>query len=567
MAKTYIFAIGGTGARVMRSLTMLMASGIPGFDHNTEICPIIIDYDLDNGDKSRAVTAMNKYIKVRDLIVAGNADNDGFFSSKIVRLPYVQDFQWQFGIGDNTKTFADHIGYDQLDNTTPSTKKLIESFYDSSKDSEYTELNLNMKMGFQGNPNIGSVVFDHLSEDSEFNSFKDAFDPKSDRVVIIGSLFGGTGASGIPALITAMHNPDAAQNLKKANIAVVMVLPYFGVGSDKENFSVKSSIFNTKTKAALNYYELSGQNKLINSIYYVGDKVLSIVEPHLGDKDQKNAAHPVEMICAMAVSHFVTQHTIQDLEFNNPAVQHSKYKFVAGTDITDGISFADIVGEDRVRNEFVAKTMHNMIDFSLMMKYFNDELINNDTNRRFGRVQWYQELGMQNFDRKDLPSDSNSNPLQDFCAALYSFYCFSKSEDIPNDDGYVQWLQEMHRRDQHHGVHALKFFNFNCDNIATFIPECPFVDKKNRPLSAYSYKDAFDSSMENALYDQNHFQRGEGIKTKPEKLPWVLIDTMRKAVFTEEKNKDGKLNPCIRRFGTKDEKKPSEIHQKFAQLP
>lgn len=567
MAKTYIFAVGGTGARVMRSLTMLMASGIPGFDHTTEICPIIIDYDLNNGDKSRAVTAMNKYIKVRDLIVAGNADNDGFFSSRIVRLPFVKDFQWQFGIDDNQKTFADYIGYDQLDQTTPSTKKLIESFYDSSNESEYTELNLNMKMGFQGNPNIGSVVFDRLGEDKEFEKFTAAFDPTSDRVVIIGSLFGGTGASGIPALITAMHNKDAAQNLRKANIAVVMVLPYFGVGSDKENISVKSSIFNTKTKAALNYYKRSGLNKLINSIYYVGDKVLSIVEPHLGDKDQENAAHPVEMICAMAVSHFITQHTIQDMEFNDPSVNHSMYKFVAGRKVTDGISFADIVGEEKENNEFVAKTMHNMIDFSLMMKYFHDELINNDNDRRFRRVQWYQELGMQKFSRKDLPSDSNSNPLQDFCAALYSFYCFSKSKDIPKDDGYVQWLQEMHLCDQHHGVHALKFFDFNCDNIAMFIQECPIVDDKKRPLSGYSYEDAFDSSMNNAIYDQNHFQRGEGVNTRKEKLPWVLIDTMRKAVFTEKRDKNGNLNPCIRRFGTRDEQEPSAIYQKFALLP
>ena len=567
MAKTYIFAIGGTGARVMRSLTMLMASGIPGFDHNTEICPIIIDYDLDNGDKSRAVTAMNKYIKVRELIAAGNDDNDGFFSSRIVRLPFVKDFQWQFGIGDSTQTFADHIGYDQLDKTTPSTKKLIESLYDSSNDMEYTELKLNMKMGFQGNPNIGSVVFDRLSEDPEFKKFKDAFNSEHDRVVIIGSLFGGTGASGIPALITAMHNKDAALNLRKANIAAIMVLPYFGVSSDKKNFSVKSSIFNTKTKAALNYYEQAGLNKLINSIYYVGDKEPSIVEPHLGDKDQKNAAHPVEMICAMAVSHFITQHTIQDKEFSDTSVNHSMYKFVAGNDVTDGISFADIVGEEKDTNEFVAKTMHNMIDFSLMMKYFHDELINNDTDKRFGKVQWYQELGMQNFSHKDLPSDSNSNPLQDFCAALYSFYCFRKSDAIANDDGYVQWLQEMHLRDHHHGAHALKCFDFNCDNIAMFIQECPIVDDKNTPLSGYSYKDAFDSSMNNAIYDENHFKKGEGINTKKEKLPWVLIDTMREAVFTEKKDKDGKMNPCIRRFGTKDEKKPSAIYQKFALLP
>jgi len=43
MSKLYIFGIGGTGARVLKSLTMLLASGVEcGVD---TIVPIIIDRD------------------------------------------------------------------------------------------------------------------------------------------------------------------------------------------------------------------------------------------------------------------------------------------------------------------------------------------------------------------------------------------------------------------------------------------------------------------------------------------------------------------------------------------
>ena len=59
MAKLYIFGIGGTGSRVLRSLTMLMASGIK-MDVN-EIVPIIIDPDVANADLTRTVTLMNNY--------------------------------------------------------------------------------------------------------------------------------------------------------------------------------------------------------------------------------------------------------------------------------------------------------------------------------------------------------------------------------------------------------------------------------------------------------------------------------------------------------------------------
>lgn len=54
MAKVFVFCIGGTGSRVMRSLTMLLASGVE-FGAN-EIVPIIIDPDTANADLTRTVS-------------------------------------------------------------------------------------------------------------------------------------------------------------------------------------------------------------------------------------------------------------------------------------------------------------------------------------------------------------------------------------------------------------------------------------------------------------------------------------------------------------------------------
>ena len=46
--KTYIFCIGGTGARVMKSLAMLLATGVE--IHTDEIVPIFIDPDASAAD-------------------------------------------------------------------------------------------------------------------------------------------------------------------------------------------------------------------------------------------------------------------------------------------------------------------------------------------------------------------------------------------------------------------------------------------------------------------------------------------------------------------------------------
>ena len=59
MSKLYIFGIGGTGSRVLRSFTMMLAAGVKiGVN---EIVPIIIDPDVSNADLTRTVQLMNTY--------------------------------------------------------------------------------------------------------------------------------------------------------------------------------------------------------------------------------------------------------------------------------------------------------------------------------------------------------------------------------------------------------------------------------------------------------------------------------------------------------------------------
>jgi len=60
MAKLYVFGIGGTGSRVLKSLTMLLAAGVDcGVD---TIVPIIVDRDLSNRDLTRT-KLLPKFLK------------------------------------------------------------------------------------------------------------------------------------------------------------------------------------------------------------------------------------------------------------------------------------------------------------------------------------------------------------------------------------------------------------------------------------------------------------------------------------------------------------------------
>ena len=115
MAKLFIFGIGGTGARVIKSLTMLLAAGLKS-RNDFEIVPIIIDPHKDNEDLKRTVSALNNYQKITENAGLSN----GFFGTKISTLQSLDPDNnlsgtYTFNLQEvaNTK-FKDYFSYNSL---------------------------------------------------------------------------------------------------------------------------------------------------------------------------------------------------------------------------------------------------------------------------------------------------------------------------------------------------------------------------------------------------------------------------------------------------------------------
>ena len=75
----------------------------------------------------------------------------------------------------------------------------------------FSEKNLaaQMQVGFKGNPNIGSVVLNQIVSSPQFIEFANSFE-QGDKIFIISSIFGGTGASGFPLLLKTLRDPNAS---------------------------------------------------------------------------------------------------------------------------------------------------------------------------------------------------------------------------------------------------------------------------------------------------------------------------------------------------------------------
>ncbi len=364
MAKLYVFGIGGTGSRVIKSLTMLLASGVKS---NYDIVPIIIDPDNTAGDLNRTAQILRNYQNVRNKI-AGDTPCD-FFKTPIQTLndvmvdsgkggAAINGFKFELdGVANNK--FRDFIGYNTLDD---SNRSLIELLF-----SEHN-LNASLEVGFKGNPNIGSVVLNQFTKSQAYKDFATSFQP-NDRIFIISSIFGGTGAAGFPLILKNIRQGivegNTFANLQNARIGAVTVMPYFKVKQD-ENSEIDSHNFITKTKAALNYYatNVTGNNS-INSLYYIGDTTTNSYENQEGGNKQKNDAHFVEVASALSIIDFAnTDDTFIQTE-NGKAINPTYKEYGLKDDVSDVINFQHFhIGTEKL----IKNTLTRYFYFDLFLK-------------------------------------------------------------------------------------------------------------------------------------------------------------------------------------------------------
>ena len=243
MSKLYIFGIGGTGSRVLKSLTMLLASGVT--INTTEIVPIIIDPDHAAADLTRTVELMRNYQRIREELDFNSSTQNRFFSTPFNLTTHPSITMPLHRTQD--KTFAEYIGLDLMKDPNGN----FNANYALAK-MLFSDKNLasSMDVGFKGNPNIGSVVLNQFADSDEFKNITASFD-QGDRIFIISSIFGGTGASGFPLLLKNIRAISSQlsghANVKSAPIGAITVLPYFDVQPDNEKDERKRSEINSST--------------------------------------------------------------------------------------------------------------------------------------------------------------------------------------------------------------------------------------------------------------------------------------------------------------------------------
>lgn len=399
MAKLYVFGIGGTGARVLRSFTMMMAAGVTiGAD---EVVPVIIDPDASNADLTRTVALMNIYRSIRSSLSFSPQNESTFFRKELSQI--LANYTLRINDTDD-KTFSQFIDLPSMSKSSQAMIRML-----------FSEKNLasSMDVGFKGNPNIGSIVLNQIVDSNDFQDFANNFEA-GDKIFIISSIFGGTGASGFPLLLKTLRTGTNFPNndlINHAEIGAITILPYFKLKNDDES-EIDSSTFISKTKSALAYYENNiSKNKSIDALYFLADNVTNTYENHEGGSAQQNDAHLIEFLAATAI-----------VDFSNKQHANTSNKELGLKDLPNSVTF-DSFYENQKRMLFAPLT-----EFMMMT---------NCLNHKF-----------------DYYSSKDFNANNDNFNGLYGSSFMTELQNITGL--FIEWLDEMKRNKR-----SLDLFNLN----------------------------------------------------------------------------------------------------------
>jgi hypothetical protein len=430
----YVVAFGGSGSRCAEAFLYLAAAGI--VRNPTRV--LIVDPDQTNGNSSRFRELLKWYAQIhrtpqpdaakrtngqkppRLFESSFNGRPDGTVDEAFWRSPYPPG-----------RTFRQAVEY----TTQPDAmKKLLDLLYPPEA------LDLVMGGGYAGKPNVGAVALKldlaaSCRTDPAIRAFLGALNADIQnhdaRIFVFGSVFGGTGAAGLPTLPALLQDLEddllSTQYRQRMRMGCAMLTPYFafprsGQATDPTTDSANHAL---ATQAALLHYARVPTG--YQHVYLIGapEKATTNERHAPRGEQQMNSSHYVELVAAIAAWDFLERRGVEaddrQLHFAN-SIQSQK-------DI--GVRWETLPLRREPRNAPPALQPEQSGDFRRRLigfttfAYFYKNFLHDDFVRenRYAEAPWYT-----NFHPTNLHSESEVAVLQ----ALNSFA-----------EKYVEWLRQI----------------------------------------------------------------------------------------------------------------------------
>ncbi|MGD2087183.1 MAG: hypothetical protein PVH61_13450 [Candidatus Aminicenantes bacterium] len=430
-----VVSIGGSGAKSAESLTHLCAAGLMP---DGELNVMFVDPDKANGCLERAQNTLHKY---RECEKIGMKDTGLLKTPITLSNPNV----WTPFEEGTKPTLGNFFRYASLKTRDEAGALLFDVLFSP------LEKEVLLDEGFLGHPSIGAAVLAktvRLEDTEPWKTFRQKIDQdskegRSSKIILIGSVFGGTGAAGIPTIARLIKKEfKGYQNIK---VGGILLLPYFSFSaaekeiSENRSFKLNPQNFVLNTQAALKYYYNQNYLDCFDCVYLMGEHMLTPVKhPTSGGRDQSNDPNFMELYAALAAIDFFEN---IDEKVKNPVFETQKYQLVAREETSD-VLWSDL--PDGNNGNTVRKQLGTMTRFAFAyLHVYYPMLVDIMTKERTYRSPWY----IQFFERKDIRLNNAQvqaqlNNMKDYC------------------ESFLKWMANLHKTNKLLTVNFAQFKAF-----------------------------------------------------------------------------------------------------------
>lgn len=315
-----LIAVGGSGARVAQSVVAMAAAGMPGelgintAGTNSQLIVKLVDIDVNHNDGIELYDMIAAYNKAVGQFISENPtlfQNDNWRPLQIKLLTH-EKFKFDARLG-GAGVKRDNVE-DLVTRLTGDPRLLLDSLLGQD------DRQMNLLAGCKARPRIGSLLWQYLYA-ADSNGFWDdirslTVPGNNTRIMFVGSVFGGTGASGVPTLAKLLKktvNEDAHGDEK---YGITLLTPYFQLAPPTDA-PVQSNKFPFESKMAMGYYESDPDLLQMDCIQIVGDQLRSMMKRNEQTEtwdpidytldstgEQNNPSLPAELVAAIGVHQF-----------------------------------------------------------------------------------------------------------------------------------------------------------------------------------------------------------------------------------------------------------------------
>ncbi|CBS86078.1 tubulin-like doman-containing protein [Azospirillum lipoferum] len=433
MTKCYFIGVGGTGARCGEAMLHLCAAGLGP----EELWMGFVDPDSSNGNLERTKDLLKLYQVTRaTLRNPGNSQlspKAPLFRTSVQTA--VSGASWS-QVPAGITSMRDLFHHSRMEDDG---RDLFDALYLRE------EQEMDLSHGFRARPAIGAAVIGaRVESDDEF--WQDVFAAQQDanqnrdvRIFLVGSVFGGTGASGFPVIARRLRE---ALNSPRVTISGALALPYFSYAPPTDSGAIiaHSGAFIHQSRGALEHYQdlLSKPGPAgpaFDNLFMFGwPRLLPLPASRTGGRAQCNPPLLPELYGALAAAGF----------FHGGAIPNAKVLHIA-RNAAPTLTWDDLpaIASPPGASSDVKAALGGLLRFAVAFRAIYAPLLDRSVHWRYERHSWYRRL------LADTHAQLDGDSAQLARTKLDS-YCHA----------FLRWMVTLVRCSSHDGL-AVDLFNDN----------------------------------------------------------------------------------------------------------